>query len=290
MFRRQTSVVLMSLAAAVLSVAFLVPPRVASAAPSPVPSIPHPAPSIPADVFVQSIVNRDAKLGWQQLCPAVQLQLPASQLVDQAESQRAAQTSLGLKLSAEFVETLPRPDGGELRLYRETAHWADGRTDQRTVVVRTQRDGCVEGIDPTAGRARLLAAANTADLAGDVGTALQLYSEIVSTPPSADETTAGSTAIDDLARFRTMVDLASNGRDDDARQQLAALQQRDPSGALTRIAAQFWDQYGMTGRVAAACNQLRPQAATQAGTALDTLQALGVDVDSNTLCPIPPSL
>jgi hypothetical protein len=45
----------------------------------------------------------------------------------------------------------------------------------------------------------------------------------------------------------------------------------------------------MTGLATAACNQLRPQAATQAGTTLETLQALGVDVDSETLCTIPPN-
>jgi hypothetical protein len=45
----------------------------------------------------------------------------------------------------------------------------------------------------------------------------------------------------------------------------------------------------MTGIATAACNQLRPQAATQAGTTLETLHALGVDVDSETLCTIPPN-
>jgi hypothetical protein len=70
--------------------------------------------STPADLFMQSIVTRDGKLGWQQLCPAVQLETPASQLAQQADAQRVTEADVGLTLNVEFVETRLRPDGARI--------------------------------------------------------------------------------------------------------------------------------------------------------------------------------
>jgi hypothetical protein len=48
------------------------------------------------DLFMQSVVKRDAAMGWHQLCSSVQSQVPLSALVGQMEKQRIAEA--GTKL------------------------------------------------------------------------------------------------------------------------------------------------------------------------------------------------
>ncbi len=50
----------------------------------------------PADLFMQSVVKRDAAMGWHQLCSSVQSQVPLPALVGQVEKQRIAEA--GTKL------------------------------------------------------------------------------------------------------------------------------------------------------------------------------------------------
>jgi hypothetical protein len=50
----------------------------------------------PADLFMQSVVKRDAAMGWHQLCSSVRSQVPLSALVGQVEKQRIAEA--GTKL------------------------------------------------------------------------------------------------------------------------------------------------------------------------------------------------
>jgi hypothetical protein len=155
-------------------------------------------------------------------------------------------------------------------------------------VARAQAsDGLDTGIAPP--RVPILAAANSAYQQGDLASAIGLYEQVSATPPGQGETPAESAAIDGLAGFRETVILVVAGRDDDARQQLTTLQERDPNGPLTRLAAQFWDQYGMTALPRAACFQLAPQVASQAGAALEILGTLGASVDADTLCTVPTS-
>ena len=136
------------------------------------------------------------------------------------------------------------------------------------------------------GRVDVLNAANAAFQAGDAATAATLYERVVNTPP-AGEPASVTTAVNDFARFRSMVSLLAVGREDDAQAQLNELQQSDPDAPLTRLAAQLWDQYGMVGALRGACAQLQPQIASQAGATLTTLQTLGVTVDPQTLCSVP---
>ena len=56
---------------------------------------------VPADLLMQSVVKRDGQLGWQQLCPALQAQLPRSALTRQLEQQRNAESSQGLTLTVD---------------------------------------------------------------------------------------------------------------------------------------------------------------------------------------------
>jgi hypothetical protein len=102
--------------------------------------------TLPADLFIQSVVKDDGALGWRQLCPAVQAQLPQSELQQQADAQRQATAQQGVRLTSTFVGTQPRSAGGEIRAYVLTAHWANGATQQRSYTVLTQASGCVEDV------------------------------------------------------------------------------------------------------------------------------------------------
>ena len=107
---------------------------------------PHTAPVQPADRFMQSIVTEDGALGWKQLCPSIQAQLPIGELIQQADTQRTLMVQQGIRLTAKFVDSSPQRDGGALRNYEVTAHWPTGRTELRTFSVLTQSSGCVEDV------------------------------------------------------------------------------------------------------------------------------------------------
>jgi tetratricopeptide (TPR) repeat protein len=144
-------------------------------------------------------------------------------------------------------------------------------------------------VPPAASDSRIdaLNAANAAFRSGDLKTAAGFYERVVNTPPSPAEAPAASAAINDFARFRGMVALLADGREDEARIDLQELQKRDPSSPLARLGSQLYEQYGMTGQLRGACAQLQPQVASQAGPTLATLQALGVAIDAQSLCSMP---
>jgi hypothetical protein len=137
-----------------------------------------------------------------------------------------------------------------------------------------------------ASRVDVLNAADAAYRAGDTQHAAELYDRVVNTPPATSESPDLTRAVDDLARFRALLLLASAGNDADARAELASMQQDDPNGALTRLAAQFWDQYGMTAQLRAACAALRPQLGVAEAT-FTTLAAAGASVRADALCTSP---
>jgi hypothetical protein len=137
-------------------------------------------------------------------------------------------------------------------------------------------------------RVDALNAADAAYRAGDAHTASELYDRVVNTPPGAAEAAGLTNAIDGLARFRAMLALVAIGDEERAKQELVASQEHDANAPLTRLAGQFWDQYGMTAQLRAACTQLRPQVSTADAT-LATLTAAGVTVQSDTLCSTPGS-
>jgi hypothetical protein len=139
-----------------------------------------------------------------------------------------------------------------------------------------------------AGRVEVLNAANTAYRAGNVRAASELYERVLNTPPAAGESAQLRAAVDDTARFRAMLALVAAGDEDAAREQLAALQERDPKGPMTRLAAQFWDQYGMTAQLRAACAQLKPQTAS-AEPVLAPLRTAGAPLQPDALCTAPGS-
>jgi hypothetical protein len=101
----------------------------------------------PADLFMQSVVKRDGALGWHQLCPSVQAQLPLATLTRQVEEQRISESGQDLTLTVDYVGSHPRPQGGEIRLYVVTAHRPHGWVGLRMYIVYTQTSGCVEDVE-----------------------------------------------------------------------------------------------------------------------------------------------
>jgi hypothetical protein len=103
-------------------------------------------PSVPADLFMQSIATEDGDLGWNQLCPSLQQQLPRETLEQLTATQRSIASDKGITLTVEHVGDRPRPNGGEIRFYVATLHTEDGAIGQKTYVITTQAGGCVESI------------------------------------------------------------------------------------------------------------------------------------------------
>jgi hypothetical protein len=132
----------------------------------------------------------------------------------------------------------------------------------------------------------VLNAADAAFTSGDLANSSGLYERVLNTPTTGESADA-TAAINQLAYFRAMVALLAIGREDDARAQLNALQKADANAPMARLATQLWDQYSMVGGVRGACTQVQPQIATQAGPTLQMLQAMGVNVDAQTLCMVP---
>lgn len=94
-----------------------------------------------ADLFVRGLVTRDADLGWQQLCSSLRAQLSPADLRQVLARQRA--DALGVALGSRLVDVATRPDGAHDHTYLLSATSPDGRTERRTLVVRTQASGCV---------------------------------------------------------------------------------------------------------------------------------------------------
>jgi len=104
-------------------------------------------PATPADRFMQSVAARDGELGWRQLCPALQAQLPLEQVRDQALAQRLAEAGQAPGLTVDPVGARARPTGGKLHIYVVTARHPDGHIEQKTYTVQTAESGCVEKVE-----------------------------------------------------------------------------------------------------------------------------------------------
>jgi hypothetical protein len=100
----------------------------------------------PAGRFILSVVTGDGALGWHQLCPSVQAQLPLDVLEQQADAERLDMAQQGMWLTAKPMGTLPQNDGGVAHMYIVTAHSHSGATQSRKFTVFTQRSGCVEDV------------------------------------------------------------------------------------------------------------------------------------------------
>jgi hypothetical protein len=135
-------------------------------------------------------------------------------------------------------------------------------------------------------RVDVLNSADAAFARGDYAMASGLYERTLNTPTTG-EAAPTTAAINQYARFRDLVALLADGREDDAKAQVDALQQSDASAPFARLGNQLWDQYGMVGSLRGACAQVQPQLASQAGSTLAVLQGLGVSADPGALCSVP---
>jgi hypothetical protein len=100
----------------------------------------------PADLFMESVATEDGNLGWNQLCPALQVQLPRDVLVEQTQQLRTSHAQDGVTLTINHVGDWQRTSGGQIRVYVATERAADGSTGQKTYVLQTQASGCVEAV------------------------------------------------------------------------------------------------------------------------------------------------
>ncbi len=138
------------------------------------------------------------------------------------------------------------------------------------------------------GTARLgvLNAANDAFAAGDLRRSAELYQRVINTPPSTGESATLSGALNTFARFRSVVALAALGEEDEARANLEALQQHEPGSAMTRLADQFWHEYGQTADAKAACASVAPQLASVNFAEIGILEGAGAPLDPKALCSL----
>lgn len=147
---------------------------------------------------------------------------------------------------------------------------------------------CMPGlfVGPSSVAARLLNAADNAYMQGDLTSAIALYQQSIDAPADATPPRV-IVAATTVARFRSLLAEALLGDEDAAYQQLSTLQNFAPGAPLTRLAAQFWDQYSMTADAGAACNELGPYVSSQAGATLRDLRAIGILVEPEALCSVP---
>ena len=108
--------------------------------------VPAASAASPADLFMQSVATADGALGWNQLCPALQGQLPREVLEQHTQTLRTDHLQAGVTLTIDHVGDTARTGGGQIRVYVATAHGAEGSTGQKTYVLQTQASGCVESV------------------------------------------------------------------------------------------------------------------------------------------------
>ena len=100
----------------------------------------------PADLFMQSVATEDGVLGWSQLCPDVQAQIPRDLLEQHTQQLRATHADTGVTLTVAHIGDWPRTDGGQIRVYVATETDPAGTTGQKTYVLQTEANGCVESV------------------------------------------------------------------------------------------------------------------------------------------------
>lgn len=100
-----------------------------------------------ADLFMQSVLRRDGALGWHQLCPDLQAQIPIDELQRQAAQQKSAEAGQGVTLTLDYLGMHPQTGGhGDLYLYLVTAKNHAGLLAQRIYILTTQSTGCVADV------------------------------------------------------------------------------------------------------------------------------------------------
>jgi hypothetical protein len=98
----------------------------------------------PGDVYMQALLTQNMQLAWKQLCPAVQQEMPASDLANPIDALRANAANKNVRLDVMFVGARPWNAGGEIRIYAITAQGASGTDIRALYVLHTETNGCVD--------------------------------------------------------------------------------------------------------------------------------------------------
>jgi len=143
------------------------------------------------------------------------------------------------------------------------------------------------GAAVSASRTTLLKTANTAYAGKALSQAETLYGRVINAPPGAAESPSQTRALTDFAEFRLLLTLVSMGSDARGQQLVQRLRSTNADSPFTRLASDFWDQYGMTASLPAACASITPEVSSQATAALGELQRLGVASSARDVCTAP---
>jgi hypothetical protein len=183
-----------------------------------------------------------------------------------------------------------------------TGWWAIA--PRRRPRVRSRRASSQQASTPTAGRSAALASAptssaaveprtellkraNAASAGKDLSRAQTLYGRVINASPSASESAAQTRALTGFAEFRLLLTLIGRGSEQDAQQLVQRLRSANADSPFTGLATDFWDQYGMTASIAAACASITSEVARQATSPIAELQRLGVAASPRELCIAP---
>ena len=142
----------------------------------------------------------------------------------------------------------------------------------------------------TPSRLTLLADAEAALDRRDVTAALRLYRQAATDDSLVDPTLDGRSAgpnLRDFASFRIVLLDAIVGQEDDARDILEQLR-GDASRPFAALALVFWDTYGMTADLAAACRQVNQLVRDEPARFLRPLneEAAGLGITPDTVCTV----
>jgi hypothetical protein len=100
----------------------------------------------PADLFMRSVEVSDGALGWRQLCPDLQSQVPETAVRSAANAQKAAEAGRVRYLRSDLVGMRKLKSGEQLRLYLLTAELVGGAQASRVYVLHTRAGGCVHDV------------------------------------------------------------------------------------------------------------------------------------------------
>jgi hypothetical protein len=129
--------------------------------------------------------------------------------------------------------------------------------------------------------------ANTAYAAKNLARAQSLYGRVISSSPDASESAAQTRALTDFAEFRLLLTLVAMGSEERAQRLVQRLGSRNADSPFTRLASDFWDQYGMTASLPAACSSISAEVPGQVGSAIAELQTIGIATSPRELCVAP---
>jgi hypothetical protein len=100
----------------------------------------------PGDVFMQALITQNTQLAWEQLCPALQQKVPASDLANPADALKVKDANQDVQLGVFLAGARPWKAGGEIRVYVITAQGPSGTGVRALYALHTGANGCVDSV------------------------------------------------------------------------------------------------------------------------------------------------